>query len=64
MRVLKTMGLILLVVCALGAAGFSLFRTFLYKPPDGLTDEQRAKAMKAVADFGGAGKAGAKSKAK
>ena len=65
MRAVKTIGLVLLVIVAVGAAGFSLYRTFIYQEPDGLTEEQRAKAMKAVADFkapsvGGSSKGGQK----
>jgi hypothetical protein len=47
----KTAGVILLLVGALGVAGYSFYTTFLVKPADTSTAEQREASWKAVAAF-------------
>jgi hypothetical protein len=45
MKSLKTLGLVLLAAVCVGAAGFSFYRSVIYKPQANLTAEQREKAM-------------------
>jgi hypothetical protein len=40
-----------LVFLALAGAGYSFYATFMNKPGDGVTPEQRAKAYKTLEDF-------------
>jgi len=65
MRSGRQIMVVLLLIAALAGAGFSFYSTFLAKPKDTLTPEQREKAMQAVAAFSSSGKGpGAKARGK
>jgi hypothetical protein len=51
---MKTAVAVALLVCALGAVGFSFYRTYMVKPDvPTITAEQRERAMRAMEGFGG-----------
>jgi hypothetical protein len=49
----RLLAAVALLVVAVAAAGFSLYRAFLAKPDDGLTPAQREAARRAVEAFSG-----------